>query len=99
MKSNEAKTGAKPVWGRAGLIVFLGSLLLTYIGTASNIIPGSGWVIGLLIAMGAGIVCPIVSLARRERKGAAITTLVLSLGLPFTLYFGFAVFFEYFYVP
>lgn len=89
---------AKPVWGRAALLVFLGSLLLTYIGTASNVIPGIGWVIGLLVAIGGGVALSIVSLARRERRGPASTTLAMSLGLPFAVFLGFAVFFEYFYV-
>lgn len=93
-----AGSRAKPVMGRAGLLVFLGSLLLTYVGTASNVIPGAGWAIGLLVALGGGVVLSIVSLARRERRGAAIATLVMSLGLPFAVFVGFAVFFTFFYV-
>lgn len=93
-----AGSRAKPVWGRAALLVFLGSLLLTYVGTASNVLPGAGWAIGLLVAMGGGVVLSIASLARRERRGAAIATLVMTLGLPFAVFVGFAVFFTFFYV-
>lgn len=93
-----AGSRAKPVLGRAALLVFLGSLLLTYVGTASNVLPGAVWAIGLLVAMGGGIVLSIVSLVKRERRGAAIATLVMSLGLPFAVFVGFAVFFTIFYV-
>ena len=89
---------AKPVWGRAALLVFLGSLLLTYVGTASTVLTGAGWAIGLLVAMGGGVVFSIISLVRRERRGAAIATLVMSLGLPLAVFVGFAVFFTFFYV-
>lgn len=98
VQGEPAGSRAKPVMGRAGLLVFLGSLLLTYVGTASNVIPGAGWAIGLLVALGGGVVLSIVSLARRERRGAAIATLVMSLGLPFAVFVGFAVFFTFFYV-
>ena len=93
-----AGSRAKPVWGRAALLVFLGSLLLTYVGTPSNVLPGAGWAIGLLVAMGGGVVFSIVSLVRRERRGAALATLVISLGLPLAVFVGFAVFFTFFYV-
>lgn len=93
-----AASRARPVWGRAALLVFLGSLLLTYVGTASNFIPGGGWVIGLLVAMGGGVALSIVSFVRRERRGAAIATLAMAQGLPFALLVGFAVFFEFFFV-
>lgn len=97
-QGDPAGSRAKPVWGRAALLVFLGSLLLTYVGTASNVLPGAGWAIGLLVAMGGGVVFSIISLARRERRGAAIATLVMSLGLPLAVFVGFAVFFTFFYV-
>ncbi|GAB2566384.1 DUF6508 domain-containing protein [Leucobacter ruminantium] len=97
-RGEPAGSRAKPVWGRAALLVFLGSLLLTYVGTASNVLPGAGWAIGLLVAMGGGVVFSIISLVRRERRGAAIATLVMSLGLPLAVFVGFAVFFTFFYV-
>lgn len=67
-----AGSRAKPVWGRAALLVFLGSLLLTYVGTASNVIPGAGWAIGLLVAM-VGASCSRSSPASGASAGAPLS--------------------------
>lgn len=87
----------KPVWGRAALVSVLASVLLSYVGVASNILPGPGWVAVLLVGLAAGVILAIVSLAKGEKRAFAIVTLCLVLGVPIAVVIGFVVFFGFFY--
>lgn len=87
----------KPVWGRTALISMLGAVLLSYVGVASNTLPGETWALVLLIGVTAGIVLAIVSLVKGEKRPLAVVTLSLALVLPLFLVVGFVVYFTFFY--
>lgn len=89
---------AAPVWGRTAFWCVLGCVLLTYVGVASNVIPGGVWAVCLLVAMGAGVTLAVISLVKRERRGYAVATLILAGALPAAVVVGFVVFFTFFYL-
>lgn len=93
-----AAATAAPVWGRTAFWCFLGCVLLTYVGVASNVIPGAGWAVCLLVAMGVGVTLAVISLVKRERRGYAVATLILAGTLPAAVIVGFVVFFSFFYL-
>lgn len=93
----ERMRGNTPRWGRAALGVLIGGIVIVYVGVATNTLPDATWAPTLLVVMAAAITLSIVSLLRRERRGFALTTLVLTLALPLAIVVGFLVFFTYFY--
>lgn len=91
------RSASRPVWGRAALGVFVGILLLSYVGVATNTLPGVTWALCLLAGCSAGAMLAVVSLVKRERRGFAVTTLILAGGLPVAVAVGFVIFFQFVY--
>lgn len=93
----QGKQRGAPVWGRAALFTFIGTLLLVYVLVATNALPGGTWVAALAAVLIVSTVLAVVSLARGERRAPAIWTLSLAVAAPLAIVVGFAVFFGFFY--
>lgn len=86
-----------PAWGRAALCTTIATALLTYVGVASNFLPGGSWFLVLAIGLAVSVVLAIVSLVRGERRVLATVTLSIVVAAPLALLIGFLVFFQFFY--